>query len=313
MGNSEVGHQNIGAGKRVLQDYTRVSESIEDGAFSQNAALLKAIEHVKKNALQLHICGLLGNGGVHADEAHLEALLRLAQMHDVEHVYVHSFTDGRDTSPTGGVEFMRYLEARAREIGGEHAAKVATVSGRYYAMDRDNRWDRTALTYFAMTRGEGQHARSAVAAIQQSYDKGITDEFIIPTVIMEEGHPVAVVKAGDALIHYNFRPDRARQLTKAFVLKELPPQAEGKFNRGPRIEDLKFVMMTEYEEGLDAEVAFRADEVAMPLARGISEAGLRQFHTAETEKYAHVTSFINGRRETPFPDKDRLVVPSPKA
>lgn len=312
MGNSEVGHQNIGAGKRVLQDYTRVSESIRDGSFFSNPALLKAIEHVKKNSSQLHICGLLGNGGVHAHESHLEALLRLADMHDIEHVYVHSFTDGRDTSPTGGIEFIRQLQARAREIGGPHAAKVATVSGRYYAMDRDNRWDRTGITYLAMTRGEGQQTNSAVEAIQQSYDKGITDEFIIPTVIKEDNHPVAVVKAGDALIHYNFRPDRARQLTKAFVMKELPPQAEGKFNRGPRIEDLQYVMMTEYEEGLDAEVAYRADEVEMPLARVISEAGLHQFHTAETEKYAHVTYFINGRRETPFPGEERLLVPSPK-
>ena len=312
MGNSEVGHQNIGAGKRVLQDYTRVSESIRDGSFFSNPALLKAIEHVKKNSSQLHICGLLGNGGVHAHESHLEALLRLAHMHDIERVYIHSVTDGRDTSPTGGIEFMRLLQTRAGEIGGAHAAKVATVSGRYYAMDRDNRWDRTGMTYFAMTRGEGQHANSAVEAIQQSYDKGITDEFIIPTVIIEDNHPVAVVKAGDALIHYNFRPDRARQLTKAFVMKELPPQAEGKFNRGPRIEDLQYVMMTEYEEGLDAEVAYRADEVEMPLARVISEAGLRQFHTAETEKYAHVTYFINGRRETPFPGEERLLVPSPK-
>ena len=312
MGNSEVGHQNIGAGKRVLQDYTRVSESIRDGSFFSNPALLKAIEHVKKNSSQLHICGLLGNGGVHAHESHLEALLRLAHMHDIERVYIHSFTDGRDTSPTGGIEFMRQLQTRAGEIGGAHAAKVATVSGRYYAMDRDNRWDRTGMTYFAMTRGEGQHANSAVEAIQQSYDKGITDEFIIPTVIIEDNHPVAVVKSGDALIHYNFRPDRARQLTKAFVMKELPPQAEGKFNRGPGIEDLQYVMMTEYEEGLDAEVAYRADEVEMPLARVISEAGLRQFHTAETEKYAHVTYFINGRRETPFPGEERLLVPSPK-
>src|SRR5438874_2401166 len=207
MGNSEVGHQNIGAGKRVLQDYTRVSESIKDGSFFQNPALLKAIEHVKKNSYQLHICGLLGDGGVHAHEFHLEALLRLTQMHDVERVYVHSFTDGRDTSPTGGIEFMKLLQARAREIGGEHAAKVATVSGRYYAMDRDNRWDRTGMTYFAMTRGEGQRGSSAVAAIQQSYDQGVTDE---------------------------------------------------------------------------------------------------------TEKYAHVTYFINGRRETPFLGEDRLLVPSPK-
>jgi len=312
MGNPEVGHQNIGGGKRVLQDYTRVSESIEDGSFFQNPALLKAIEHVKKNSSQLHLCGLLGNGGVHAHESHLEALLRLARVHDVERVYVHSFTDGRDTSPTGGIEFMKLLQARAREIGGEHAAKVATVSGRYYAMDRDNRWDRTGLTYVTMTRGGGQLASSAGAAIQQSYDKGITDEFIVPTVVMEDTRPVAVIKAGDALIHYNFRPDRARQLTKAFVMKELPPQAEGKLKRGPRLEDLEFVMMTAYEEGLDADVAYRADEVEMPLARVISDAGLRQFHTAETEKYAHVTYFINGRRETAYPGEDRFLVPSPK-
>jgi len=312
MGNSEVGHQNIGAGKRVLQDYTRVNESIKDGSFFHNPALLKAIEHVKKNQSFLHICGLLGNGGVHAHELHLEALLRLAHIHEIEHVYIHSFTDGRDTSPTGGIGFMQQLQARAREIGGEHAAQVATVSGRYYAMDRDNRWDRTGMTYFAMTRAEGRRANSAVAAIQQSYDEGVTDEFIVPTVIMDDDHPVAVVKAGDALIHYNFRPDRARQLTKAFVMKELPPQAAGKFNRGPRIDNLQYIMMTEYEEGLDAEVAYRADEVDMPLARVISEHGLRQFHTAETEKYAHVTYFINGRREIPFPGEDRLLVPSPK-
>src|SRR5579863_6860600 len=226
MGNSEVGHQNIGAGKRVLQDYTRVSEAIKDGTFFQNPALLKAIEHVKKNGSRLHICGLLGNGGVHAHESHLEALLLLAHMHDIERVYIHSFTDGRDSSPTGGVEFMRLLQARAGEIGGEHAAKVATVTGRYYAMDRDNRWERTGMTYFAMTKGEGLQAGSAIAAIQQSYDKNVTDEFILPTVVMEDGKPVAVVQAGDALIHYNFRPDRARQLTKAFVMQELPPQAE---------------------------------------------------------------------------------------
>jgi len=312
MGNSEVGHQNIGAGKRVLQDYTRVNESIKDGSFFQNPALLKAVEHVKKNGSQLHICGLLGDGGVHAHESHLEALLRLAHLHDIERVYIHSFTDGRDTSPTGGVEFMRLLQARAREIGGEHAAKVATVSGRYYAMDRDNRWDRTALTYFAMTRAQGVRAASATGAIEQSYEQGVTDEFIVPAVVMEDQQPVAVVKAGDALIHYNFRPDRARQLTKAFVLEELPPQAQGKFDRGPRLENLQYVMMTAYEEGLDAAVAYRADEVEMPLARVISEQGLRQFHTAETEKYAHVTYFINGRRETPFPGEDRLLVPSPK-
>jgi 2,3-bisphosphoglycerate-independent phosphoglycerate mutase len=313
MGNSEVGHQNIGAGKRVLQDYTRVSESIGDGSFFQNPAFLKAIEHVKKNHSQLHICGLLGDGGVHAHETHLEALLRLATTHDIERVYIHAFTDGRDTSPTGGIEYMQRLEQRANEINSEHPAKVATVTGRYYAMDRDNRWDRTGATYFAMTRGESQkQANSALAAIQQAYDEKVTDEFILPTVIMEEGHPVATVQAGDAIIHYNFRPDRARQLTKAFVMEDLPPQAEGKFARGPRLQDLTYVMMTQYEEGLDAEVAYRADEVEKPLARVISEYGMTQFHTAETEKYAHVTFFINGRREVPFKGEDRILIPSQK-
>jgi 2,3-bisphosphoglycerate-independent phosphoglycerate mutase len=312
MGNSEVGHQNIGAGKRVLQDFTRVSEAIEDGSFFKNPAYLKAIEHVKKNQSQLHICGLLGDGGVHAHETHLEALLRLAAMNGVEKVYIHSFTDGRDTSPTGGIEFMRRLEQRAKEIGGEHPAKVATVTGRYYAMDRDNRWERTGATYWAMTKGEGQKADSALAAIQNSYDHNVTDEFILPTVIMEDNHPVATVQAGDAVIHYNFRPDRARQLTKAFVMDPLTPLAEGKFDRGPVIADLVYVMTTRYEEGLNAELAFPADEVEMPLARIVSEHGMTQFHTAETEKYAHVTFFINGRRETPFAGEDRAMVQSPK-
>ena len=312
MGNSEVGHQNIGAGKRVLQDFTRVSESIKDGTFFHNPAFFTAIEHVKRNQSQLHICGLLGNGGVHAHESHLEALLRLAAMHDIERVYIHSFTDGRDASPTGGIEFMRHLESRAREVNPSHPAKVATVTGRYYAMDRDNRWDRTGAAYFAMTRGEGKRAASALAAIQQSYDENVTDEFILPTVIMEDDHPVATVQPGDAVIHYNFRPDRARQLTKAFVLDQLPPQAEGKFDRGPRLADLVFVMMTQYEDGLAAEVAYRADKVETPLARVISDRHMAQFHTAETEKYAHVTFFINGRREVPFPGEDRILVPSPK-
>jgi 2,3-bisphosphoglycerate-independent phosphoglycerate mutase len=312
MGNSEVGHQNIGAGKRVLQDYTRVSESIEDGSFYQNPALLSAIEHVKQRASRLHICGLLGDGGVHAHASHLEALLRLARMHEVAEVFLHAFTDGRDSSPTGGVGFMQRFLARAHEIYPEHPAQVATVTGRYYAMDRDNRWERTGSTYLAMTRSEGQRARSALEAIQYSYEQHVTDEFIKPTVIMQDDRPVSLVREGDALIHYNFRPDRARQLTKAFVLPDLPPQAKGKFERASRLSDLRLVMMTEYEAGLDAAVAFRADEVEMPLARVIAGEGLRQFHTAETEKYAHVTYFINGRRETPFAGEDRYLVPSPQ-
>src|SRR5258708_8906296 len=244
MGNCEGGYQNMGGGKRGLKDYTRVSASIKDGSFFHNPALLTAIEHVKKNQSRLHICGLLGNGGVHAHESHLEALLRLAHMHEIEHVYIHSFTDGRDTSPTGGVEFMRQLQARAREIGEEHAAQVATVSGRYYAMDRDNRWDRTAMAYFAMTRAEGRRANSAVAAIQQTYDEGVTDGFIIPTVIMGNDRPAALAKPGDPLSPYPSPPDPAPHLSKAFVLKALPPQAAGKFDRGQRIDNLQYVMMT---------------------------------------------------------------------
>ncbi len=312
MGNSEVGHLNIGAGKRVLQEFTRVSAAIHDGSFFANPALLKAIEHTKKNNSKLHFCGLIGPGGVHAHQEHLYACLRLAAKHDVERVYVHAFTDGRDTSPFGAQEYMKELLARAQEIGGAHPAKVATISGRYYAMDRDNRWDRIARVYFAMTRGEGRRETDPVRAIAESYERGVTDEFIEPVVITEGDSPVAVVEPGDSVIYFNFRSDRGRELTKAFVLPELPPQAEGKFARGPRLDDLEFVTMTEYESGLPVDVAFTADNVTEPLAKILSDRGLRQFHTAETEKYAHVTFFFNGGREAPFPGEDRLLVPSPK-
>ena len=312
MGNSEVGHLNIGAGKRVLQEYTRVTAAIHDGSFFSNPALLKAIEHAKRNNSKLHFCGLLGPGGVHAHQSHLEACLRLATKHEVERVYIHAFTDGRDTSPFGGKEYMAELVARAKEIGGEHPARVATVSGRYYAMDRDNRWDRIARVYNAMTRGEGQRALDPVAAIAASYEAKVTDEFIEPIVLVEDDHPVALVEAGDSVVYYNFRSDRGRELTKAFVLPELPHQAEGKFTRGPKLDDLVFVTMTEYEAGLPVDVAFPADNVDEPIAKILSDRGMRQFHTAETEKYAHVTFFFNGGREAPFPGEDRLLVPSPK-
>ncbi len=312
MGNSEVGHMNIGAGKRVLQDFTRVTAAIHDGSFFTNPALLHAIQHVKSRGSKLHFCGLLGPGGVHAHQAHLLALLQLAAKHEVERVYIHAFTDGRDTSPFGGKEYMTELLAQAHEVGGAHPAKVATISGRYYAMDRDNRWERIARVYNAMTRGEGRTATDPVAAIAESYERGVTDEFIEPIVIMEDGHPMACVEAGDAVVYFNFRADRARELTKAFVLPELPPPAAGKFERGPRLADLAFVTMTEYEVGLPVEIAFPGDDVAEPLAKILSDRGMRQFHTAETEKYAHVTFFFNGGRETPFPGEERLLVPSPK-
>ncbi len=312
MGNSEVGHLNIGAGKRVLQEFTRVSSAIHDGSFFENAALLKAVQHVKQNNSALHLCGLIGPGGVHAHQSHLYACLQLAARHDVERVYIHAFTDGRDTSPFGGLEYMKELVARVGEIDSTHPARVATISGRYYAMDRDNRWDRIAKTYVAMTRGEGRQAADPVAAIQQSYDENVTDEFIVPVVLMQDGRPVATVRAGDSVIYFNFRSDRGRELSKAFVLDALPPQADGKFTRGPKLDGLVFVTMTEYEAGLPVDVAFPADNVDLPLAKILSDRGMRQFHTAETEKYAHVTFFFNGGREAPFPGEDRLLVPSPK-
>ena len=312
MGNSEVGHLNIGAGKRVLQEFTRVSAAIHDGSFFTNPALLGAVEHVKRNNSKLHLCGLIGPGGVHAHQSHLEACLRLAAGHELENVFIHAFTDGRDTSPFGALEYMKDLVARAREINPEHPGRVATVSGRYYAMDRDNRWDRIARVYWAMTKGQGQPARDPVAAIGESYARQVTDEFIEPIVLQEDEHPVALVEAGDAVIYFNFRSDRGRELTKAFVLPELPPQAGGTFARGPRLDDLAFVTMTEYESGLPVAVAFPADNVTEPLAKLLADRDLKQFHTAETEKYAHVTFFFNGGREAPFPGEDRVLVPSPK-
>ncbi|HEX8981198.1 MAG TPA: 2,3-bisphosphoglycerate-independent phosphoglycerate mutase [Ktedonobacterales bacterium] len=312
MGNSEVGHLNIGAGKRVLQEFTRVSAAIHDGTFFRNPALLKAIEHVKRNGSKLHLCGLIGDGGVHAHQSHLEALLKMARSAEVERVFIHAFTDGRDTSPFGGKEYMAKLVARASELGGEHPARVATISGRYYAMDRDNRWDRIARVYWAMTRAEGQRATDPVAAIAESYERKVTDEFIEPIVLMDDDKPITIVEAGDAVIYFNFRSDRGRELTKAFALPELPHQAEGKFERGPRLDDLVFVTMTEYESGLPVDVAFPADNVDQPLAKILADRGLKQFHSAETEKYAHVTFFFNGGREQPYPGEDRVLVPSPK-
>jgi 2,3-bisphosphoglycerate-independent phosphoglycerate mutase len=313
MGNSEVGHLNIGAGKKVVQDFTRITAAIDNGSFYENPALLSAIAHVRQNESTLHLCGLLGTGGVHAHQSHLEACLRLAAKHGIARVRIHAFTDGRDTAPTSGVGYMKDLLAAAQGIDSEHPARVATIAGRLWAMDRDNRWERTGKVYRAMTEGEGAPAHDPVAAIASSYAAGVTDEFIEPVVLRDaDGAPVGLVQTGDAVIYYNFRADRARQITKSFVLPEMPPPAEGVFDRGPRLDDLTFVTMTEYEKGLPVEIAFEGDDVEEPLAKVISDQGLRQFHTAETEKYAHVTYFINGGRETPFPGEDRLLVPSPK-
>lgn len=325
IGNSEVGHLNIGAGFVVYQDFTRISKSISDGDFFTNPELIAAIDHAKATGGKLHLLGLLGPGGVHAHEDHLHALLGLAQRHNLHEVYVHAFLDGRDVLPTSALGFMETLEGVIARLG---IGAVATVSGRYYAMDRDKRWERVELAYRAIVDGVGQTAPDARTAIQQSYDQGVNDEFVLPTVIVKpDGSPTATVTAGDSIIFYNFRPDRGRQLTRAFVQPDFDEMvrkhyqdqaAQGQklpdsfFQRGPQIEDLYYVTMTQYEAGLPVHIAYAPHPVVEPLAAVVSQAAKRQFHTAETEKYPHVTFFLNGGREQPFEGEERNLVASPK-
>ncbi|HEU5104145.1 MAG TPA: 2,3-bisphosphoglycerate-independent phosphoglycerate mutase [Roseiflexaceae bacterium] len=303
MGNSEVGHLNLGAGFVVVQDITLIDDSIADGSFFENDAFNNALQHVKQRGSQLHIIGLLGTGGVHSHMNHEKALLDLAKRNGLDKVFVHAFTDGRDTMPQSGLGYLRDLEAEMTRLG---VGRVASVTGRYYAMDRDKRWERTKIAYDAMVSGVGRPAPSAAAAIQQSYDEGVTDEFIKPTVVMDGALPVAKVRPGDSIICFNYRADRVRQITRAFVLQDFDGFAR------EALHDLLYVTMTEYEKGLPVEVAFENADVEVPLAQVLSSAGLKQLHVAETGKYAHVTFFFNGGREEPFPGEDRLLVPSPK-
>ncbi len=305
MGNSEVGHLNLGAGKVVYQDFTKISEAVKDGSFLANEALNNAMSHVLERGSALHIMGLIGPGGVHAYPTHLYAVMECARRRGVARVFIHVFTDGRDTKPTDGLPALRELEATARSLG---VGTIATVSGRYYAMDRDRRWDRTALAYNAMVHGQGAKGRSAEEIISASYQSGITDEFIVPAVVVgADGEPLATVSSGDAVVFFNFRTDRPRQMVRAFVQPDFHD-----FDRGPRLEDLLFVAMTEYEKNLPIEVAFRTEDVTMPLGAILEQHGLAQLHAAETEKYAHVTFFFNGGRELPFTGEDRILVPSPR-
>ena len=306
MGNSEVGHLNIGAGRVVYQDLVRISLAVQDRSFFQNPAFLKAIQHVRERGSKLHLLGLLGPGGVHSHIDHLFALLSLAAQHHLPMVEVHAITDGRDTLPNSALGFVREVEERIKALG---TGRIATVAGRYYAMDRDRRWDRIEKAYRAMVYGEGDTGPTAEAIIEASYAKGITDEFIVPAIVGKtpEERRESLISDHDALIFYNFRTDRTRELTRALVMDEMPY-----FNRGPKLQDLLVVTMTEYEEGLPVTVAFPPENVEQGLAQILSENGIRQFHTAETEKYAHVTFFFNGGREEPFPLEDRLLVPSPK-
>lgn len=305
MGNSEVGHLNMGAGKVIYQDFTKISRAVEDGSFFQNPVMRDAMQHVKDRGSALHIMGLIGPGGVHAYPTHLFATMALAKREGVERVFVHAITDGRDTPPRDGINASKQVEEEIRRLG---VGKIATVSGRYYAMDRDRRWDRTQKAYAAMVWGQGPTAASAEEAILRSYDENVTDEFILPTVITDtDGKPTAVVSDHDSAVFFNFRTDRPRQLVRAFTQPDFH-----EFDRGQALRDLYFVTMTEYEKNLPVHVAFRTEDVSMPLARVISERGLTQLHAAETEKYAHVTFFFNGGREVPFEGEERILIPSPR-
>ena len=304
MGNSEVGHLNMGAGRIVYQELTRITKSIEDGDFFENSGLMEAIENCKKNQSDLHLFGLLSDGGVHSHNTHLYGLLELAKRNGIEKVYVHAFLDGRDTAPTSGKGFMEELVDKMKEIG---VGEVATVIGRYYVMDRDNRWDRVEAAYKAMTAGEGVLAEDAVKAIADSYAEDVNDEFVKPTVITKNGAPVAKVSDNDSVIFFNFRPDRAREITRAFCADDF----DG-FDRGNRIAT-KYVCFTEYDVTIpNKSVAFHKVSLDNTFGQFLAANGKKQARIAETEKYAHVTFFFNGGVEEPNEGEDRILVNSPK-
>ena len=304
MGNSEVGHLNMGAGRIVYQDLTKITKAIQDGDFFENKALLSACENVKANDSSLHLMGLVSDGGVHSHIEHIYGLLELAKRQGIEKVYVHCFLDGRDTPPASGKEYVEQLEAKMKELG---IGEVATVMGRYYAMDRDNRWDRVEKAYRALVYGEGEQAASGPAGIQASYDKDTTDEFVLPTVVMKDGKPTATVKEKDSIIFFNFRPDRAREITRTFCDDEFTG-----FDRGERVKTT-YVCFTEYDVTIEnKEIAFVKEEITNTFGEYLAAHGLKQARIAETEKYAHVTFFFNGGVEEPNEGEDRILVKSPK-
>jgi len=304
MGNSEVGHLNLGAGRVVMQDLVRISSAIADGSFYTNSALVGACRHVKKLRGTLHLMGLIGSGGVHAIDKHLFALLDLAKRDGLERVAIHAFLDGRDTLPKSALGFMQELVDQIRKIGSP--AKIASVSGRYYAMDRDRRWDRTELAYRAIVLGEGTPVTDPLDAIRKAYESGKTDEFMLPVVVTENGKPVAPMKDGDTVICFNYRSDRMRQIVRALI----DPGFDG-FDVSPRPK-LAVTTLTNYDKTFDVPVAFAPTSMARILAEVLSSRGLDMLKTAETEKYPHVTYFFNGGVEAPFPREHRVMVPSPK-
>ncbi|WMJ80638.1 2,3-bisphosphoglycerate-independent phosphoglycerate mutase [Clostridium sp. MB40-C1] len=303
MGNSEVGHLNIGAGRVVYQSLTRITKSISDGDFFENEALLKAVDNALNNKSSLHLLGLLSDGGVHSHIEHLKGLLELAKKKGLEKVYVHAFLDGRDTPPSSANKYINEIEEYMKEIG---VGTIATVSGRYYAMDRDNRWERVELAYNALVNGKGEYAGTPGEAVERSYNDNKTDEFVLPTIITKNQEPKAIIKDKDSVVFFNFRPDRAREMTRALNDKVF----EG-FKRNNL--DLTFVTMTEYDKTIEnVEVAFKPESYTNTLGEYLSKLGKKQLRIAETEKYAHVTFFFNGGVEEPNKNEDRVLVPSPK-
>ncbi len=300
MGNSEVGHLTLGAGRMVPQDLLRIDLALRDGSFFENPVLTQALQHARRKGARLHLMGLVSDGGVHSHGRHLAGLLEMAARLEIPRVRLHAFTDGRDTSPKSALRFLAALEkplARAK-------AKIATVSGRYYAMDRDKRWDRVARAYHALVSSSGLHAGSAEDAVREAYGRGETDEFIQPTVITEDGEPVGPIQDGDAVIFFNFRADRARQLTRAFIEADF---AEFPRPKPPR---LHFVTFTEYKPEFGLPVAFVPEKLTRILAEVWADAGLANLRLAETEKYAHVTYFFNGGVEEAYAGEERILVPS---
>ncbi len=303
MGNSEVGHTNIGAGRIVYQELTRITKAIEDGDFFSNQELIAAIENCKKNHSKLHILGLVSDGGVHSHIRHLYGLLELAKRRDFEDVYVHCFLDGRDTPPASAEGYIVKLQEKMKEKG---VGKIASISGRFYAMDRDKRWQRVQKCYDALVNGEGIKANSAEKAIEDSYQKEVFDEFVEPTVICNNGEPVAKIEENDSVIFFNFRPDRAREITRAIVDKDFNEFETKKMN-------VYFVCFTSYDETMpNVHIAFKKEVLHNTFGEVVSKAGLTQLRIAETEKYAHVTFFFNGGEEKQYPGEDRILVPSPK-
>ncbi len=304
MGNSEVGHLNMGAGRIVYQELTRITKEIQDGTFFENPALLDAVNNCKAKNSALHLFGLVSDGGVHSHNTHIYGLLELARRNGLSQVYVHCFLDGRDTPPASGKGYVQELEEKMKEIG---VGKVASVMGRYYAMDRDNNYDRVEYAYNALTKGEGLTAESGPAGIQASYDRQETDEFVKPTVVVENGKPVATIKDGDSVIFFNFRPDRAREITHAFCDDDF----QG-FARQKRL-DLVYVCFSDYDPTIPhKEVAFHKISVTNTFGEWLAANGMKQARIAETEKYAHVTFFFNGGVEQPNEGETRILVNSPK-